>query len=357
MIQKSFVLILLAVLTAVTGLAQKPDPKKEKETLPPQAFTFAFGGNGGYLGVQIQEIDKENFAKFGLREVRGVAIEKVTENSPAAAAGLQAGDVIVRVDGQEVTSTQKLTRLISEIAPDHQTKLTVLRNGNEQEITATLGKRQFPVMENGNFEFQTPMPMGKMEIPDMKDFKLFKDMPALKDFPQLKDLPQDGTPHVFSFPGGEGRAMVWRSGQGRQIGVGVIPLSKQLAEHFGVEGGLMINEVREGSAAAKAGLKAGDIIVEADGKAVRGDTDLVRSVNSKKEGDVTLQIVRDGKRQTVSVTPEVSKDGGFIFRNGNEDGDITMPAAPRVMTGPRAVPAMPAPFPQMLTRTMPGRII
>jgi len=63
----------------------------------------------------------------------------------------------------------------------------------------------------------------------------------------------------------------------------------------------------------KAGLKAGDVIVEADGKEVKGMTDLIRAVNEKKEGDVSLTIVRDKNRQTVRVTPEMSKDGTMRF--------------------------------------------
>lgn len=375
MFNRSFISVLIVTTAFTLVFGQKPETKTDKEPLA-QAFTWAFEGNGGYLGVQTQEVSKDNFAKFGLREVRGVAIEKVIEKSPAAAAGLQAGDVIVRLNGEELTSGRKLTRLISEISPDHQVKLTVLRNGSEQEITATLGKRHVPAMENGNFEFQTPMPLGKMEMPDMKVFKefkdmphfkdipqmkdapLFKDMPQWKDIPDLKDMPRDGTPFLFNFPGGEGKTFSWKAGEGRQIGVGVMPLSKQLAEHFGVEGGLMINEVREGSAAAKAGLKAGDIIVEADGKALKGDFDLIRTVNGKKEGDVTLQIVRDGKRQTISVTPEVSKEGGFFFQNGNEDGDVLMPTpAPRVKVNPQPMLSSPLPSKQLLTWTVPGRII
>ena len=63
------------------------------------------------------------------------------------------------------------------------------------------------------------------------------------------------------------------------------------------------------SPAAKAGLKAGDIIVEAEGKEVKGEGDLIRAIAEKKEGDVTLTIVRDRNRQTIRVTPEEAKDG------------------------------------------------
>src|ERR1041385_4011864 len=110
------------IVTSAFVLAFGQTSEKKEKTEAPQSFAFSFGGDGSYLGVETQEITKENFAKFGLREVRGVAVDKVMENSPAAAAGLQAGDVIVRLNGEEITSARKLTRLIDEIDPDHLAK-------------------------------------------------------------------------------------------------------------------------------------------------------------------------------------------------------------------------------------------
>ena len=60
-------------------------------------------------------------------------------------------------------------------------------------------------------------------------------------------------------------------------------------------------------------------------KPVKGDFDLIRAINGKKEGDVQLTIVRDRNRQTISVTPEVSKDGGFLFKTDGEDGMTLAP--------------------------------
>ncbi len=94
--------------------------------------------------------------------------------------------------------------------------------------------------------------------------------------------------------------------QGRsipQIGVGLTPLTEQLAQYFGVDGGILINAVGDNSAASIAGLKAGDVIVEIDGVSLKGALGLVRSISEKTEGDVTLKIVRDRKVQTVGVTP------------------------------------------------------
>lgn len=88
-----------------------------------------------------------------------------------------------------------------------------------------------------------------------------------------------------------------------KIGVGGAAMTEQLAHYFGVDGGILIDTVRFDSPASKAGLKAGDVIVESDGVAVNGPLGLVRAINDKKEGDVTLKIVRDRKSQTISLTP------------------------------------------------------
>ena len=134
MFQRSFVFILTAAC-AVSIIGQTPETKGSNEKAA-QAMTFTFGGFGSYLGVQTAEVTSENYSKFGLREVRGVVIEKVMENSPAQAAGLQAGDVLISVDGDEVTRTRKLTRLIGEIALDPDLAPGEYRPLTEDEIAS-----------------------------------------------------------------------------------------------------------------------------------------------------------------------------------------------------------------------------
>jgi len=82
--------------------------------------------------------------------------------------------------------------------------------------------------------------------------------------------------------------------------------------------------VRENSPAARAGLKAGDIVTEVDGKAVKTNVDLIRAVGDKKEGDVTLTIVRDKNRQIIRVTPEAAKAAPALFQyfDGNNLQEI-----------------------------------
>jgi serine protease Do len=336
MIVKSLAFLLLALTVGNTALGQQtPEAKKADGNLG-RAFAWSFSGDGGYLGVQTQEVTKENFARFGLREVRGVAVEKVMEESPAAAAGIQNGDVIVRFNGEEITSVRKLTRLIGEIDPDHKANITVVRGGSEREIIVTVGKRPAPRFTDGNFSFALP-PMGKLELPDMG---------------KLPELPKGEIPRVL-VPGGQGNVFMF--GNARQIGVGTTALTKQLAEHFRVEAGLMINEVRENSPSAKAGLKAGDIIVEADGKPVKSQLDLIRAINEKKDGDLQLTIVRGGSRQTIQVTPEASKDGGFFYRFG-PDEDAPTTDGPGLMRTTAPMNA-PTPVPAPLVRYFEHRVI
>lgn len=327
MLRKLSAFILLATSSCAVIYSQKtPEAPKQPEKQRAQTFAYSelFGG-GSYLGVQTQEITRDNFSKFGLSDVRGVGIEKVLENSPAANAGLQNGDVIVRFEGEEITSTRKLTRLISEVAPDHQVRLTVSRGGSEREVTVTMGKRPMPRFEDGVFEMRVP-PVGEMpmriQIPKP---------PQVGELPQVRTLP----------PSGEGLGRDFFIFRGDGLGASLLPLSKQLAEYFGTgeSRGLLINDVRPDSPAAKAGLKAGDVIVEVEGKEVKGMGDFVRAITEKKEGDVTLTIVRDRQRQTVRVTPEKMKDGGFFFEFDDKDGFVPMPpVAPKALT-PMVAPA------------------
>jgi serine protease Do len=297
MLRKLSAFTLISVAMGVVVIAQpRPTAPREPVERRSQRMILTAPFQRSYIGIQVQEITNENFSKFGLSTVRGVGIEKVVENSPAAQAGLQTNDVIVRFEGEEVTSVLKLTRLISEIAPDHTAKVTVLRGGTEREIDVTLGKSEWPQIQSGNFRFEN--------------------LPAL---PTMPDLPRTPLPQIRVLPpaagDNESNVFIWRGGANRQIGVSTAPLTKQLGDYFGIaEGrGLLIKNVRENSPAAKAGLKAGDVIIEIEGKEVKGMTDLIRILNENKEGDVSLTIIRDKNRQTVRVTPEVSKDGAMKF--------------------------------------------
>src|SRR6185436_1195870 len=90
-----------------------------------------------------------------------------------------------------------------------------------------------------------------------------------------------------------------------------------LAEYFGVrDGGVLVTSVTENSPAAKAGLKAGDVITAIDGEKVTSPGDLTRGLNKKESGEVSLTVMRDMSVRTMTLTPEKSEHPG-IFRTGS----------------------------------------
>ena len=301
MLRKSFAFILLILLTCALTFAQETSKsketkeKKEAARSYSTAINFAFGGGGSYLGVQTKEVTKDNFSKYGLSSVRGVAVEKVIKDSPAEKAGLKDDDVIVRFNGESVTSTRKLRRLISEVAPDHTAAITVVRNGSERNINATIGKSRGRAFSTGSF------PNGF----------IVDALPRVARIPNVRI-----SPNIRVFPKGLGENFTFSFGSRRLIGIGVSSLSKQLGEHFGVADGkgILINNVRKDSPAAKAGLRAGDVIVEADGKEIKNSFDLTRIINNKEDGAVNLTIVRNKNRQNISVTPEKRKGNSFYLK-------------------------------------------
>src|SRR5690242_15335152 len=151
------VLSLLVAITLSTGIAWAQRKPGEPATPPPRpdddtfTNTFNFFGDG-FLGVYAEDINKDNMARYHLSQVRGVGVTRIVKDSPAEKAGLQKDDVILRIDGDNVTSVRKLNRVVSEIAPDQSVRVTISRAGSEQELTATMGRRAMSNSFSGLFK-------------------------------------------------------------------------------------------------------------------------------------------------------------------------------------------------------------
>jgi serine protease Do len=96
----------------------------------------------GFLGVAIQPLTPELAESFGIDRYQGILVAQVTPGSPAAAANLQVGDVIVGYQGNAVEDVGDFRNRVALTAPETPVQLTVLRNGNRQQITATIGTQQ-----------------------------------------------------------------------------------------------------------------------------------------------------------------------------------------------------------------------
>lgn len=266
-------------------------------------------GRGSYLGVGVDEIDAERAKEMKLPEERGVRVTQVTENGPAAKAGIKEGDAILEYNGQKVEGVEEFVRLVRETPAGREVKLLISRNGKPQTLTATIGDRRAMSRE---WEHQ-----------------MRRDMEHLQQElgRQRFDITLPEIPQIYT---------TWRTSI---LGVEAEGLGSQLAEAFGVKKGVLVRSVTKDSPADKAGLKAGDVIVKVEGEEVSTPNEIssrLRRIEGSKT--VPLTIVRNRAEKTVQVTVEVRGRGPMGREFG---GPQRIHVTPR--PAPPAAPAPPAP--------------
>ena len=246
-------------------------------------------GRGVELGVSIQDLDAKQQAAAS-----GALVQEVREDSPGAKAGMKKGDIITDFDGERVRSARHLSRLVAETPEGRTVKTAVLREGTRVDLSVTpeSGAHAGRRIER-EFEFKVPSP--EMFAGRPGDDELMGPGPGSRKFFFDVRPPKGGGPGDF---------MWFAPGRGR-LGVGIEELTPQLAEYFGTKDGVLVTSVEPDTPAAKAGLKAGDVITSVNGKDVSNGGELVETVQSADDGaEVTLGYVRDKKAATAKATLE-----------------------------------------------------
>jgi serine protease Do len=188
----------------------------------------------GYLGINIDNVDADRQAAFRLKSMEGAFVQSVIAGEPAETAGVKPGDAIVRVDNTPVKDTRDLIGYVSSKSPGSKVKLTLLRDGREMTVTATLAERQLEAAQG------TEKGSGGSDEPRGK------------------------------------------------IGVSVAPLSPQIRKSLGLDAsveGLYVDHVKEISPAYEANLRDGDIITQVNGRAVTSTDDFAKIVKSAGKGE------------------------------------------------------------------------
>jgi membrane-associated protease RseP (regulator of RpoE activity) len=271
--------LLLSALMLLVGVGEYRSQEAPEPPEPPEAPEGLIGAiqsqlltadGAAWLGVTLKDVTADKARDLKLPGEYGALVESVDADSAAAKAGLQKGDVIVEFAGERVRSEAQLRRLIRETPAGRTVSLQVIRDGQARTLNAKLQSR------TNHFNIQVP----EIHIPPIN--------------PQLFDYP------AFNFLFDARRPSLGISGD---------ELTTQLASYFGVKQGkgVLVREVVVGSAAEKAGLKAGDVIVAVDGKSVATVTELRQALEikpSKEEHKVNLTVVRDRHEQTVPVELE-----------------------------------------------------
>jgi serine protease Do len=266
------------------GVLAQVDALPEAEA---QQITVFDGEEGrSWLGVETHEVTADNAKELKLPAERGVVVAGVTKDSPAAKAGLKENDVIIEVNGQRVEGSAQFRRMIHEIPAGRAAQLTVWRDGHAQTLNATLGKSEerhntWMGATPGTFAFRMPE---VMEMPDMPSIDLGGEMAML--------------------PGARPR-----------LGIDAEDIGGQLGSFFGAPDGegILVRSVNSGSAAEKAGLKAGDVITSFNGERVRSLGDLRQKLAGQNDAKTAkIGVLRNKSELTLSVelpprTPKVMR--------------------------------------------------
>jgi serine protease Do len=267
------VVVTLAGVTAV-GLVFAPSVYGQSGSRRSRELTV-LAGRGAELGVRVADA------------ASGVEIEGVEPDSAAEKAGLKRGDVIVEFDGERIRSGRQFARVVQETPAGRTVKATVVREGQKRDIqiTPSEGRRSEAI-----FGDQLREQLGGLD--------------ALRRVPFDYDFD-------FDLPGLAGMSSAGR------LGITVDELTNQLAGYFGAKDGVLIASVTDGSGAARAGLKAGDVITSINGQTVGSRQDLLRGLREAADRtsgaagttdvEVTIGIVRDKKESSVKAKIESTR--------------------------------------------------
>lgn len=192
----------------------------------------------GYIGVHIQPLTAALAKEFALKSDQGALIDEVVPNGPAAKAGLQNGDVILQFNGKAIADARRLSLEVASVAPGDKVPVGIWRDGAAKTVDVVV-----------------------------------KDLPGQAQLAKDDSIPSDANDTLQ--------------------GVAVTDLSAQERQQFSVPGkiqGAVVTEVDPSSAAADAGLKPGDVIMEINKQQVKSADDAVKLTSNAKDRTTLLHV-------------------------------------------------------------------
>ncbi len=286
--------------SAGAALREAQEQERQRVEITPEpgdedTMVLVGDDSAGWLGVESQEVSAEKAKELKLPAERGVLLERVVPDSPAAKGGLKDNDVITEINGQRVEGAAQFRRMIREIPAGRSAQFTVWRDGHAQAISVTLGKSE----ERGNSWFKTAPRAFSFQLPKI-------------EIPEVAPMPD--------MDWGEGFGVL--AGARPRLGIDAEDLSGQFGTYFGAPDGegVLVREVNSGSPAEKAGVKSGDVITSLNGERVRSLGDLREKLAGKRdEKTVKLGVLRNKSEVsiTVELPPPPSKTHRVISRRTN----------------------------------------
>ena len=218
----------------------------------------------GYFGIERRPLDEDLASSLGIDRNHGEFINRVVPDGAAARAGIKAGDVVLRVNGQDVTPDNNLSYIIAKLAPGARVPVDLLREGRRMSVTVTLATR--PTAEQ----------LTEQQF----------DPEAQQQFGDQPEAPANGPDQSIR----------------TELGLITQNLTAEIARQIGVDSdtaGVVIAAVSPSSDAAQKQLRRGDVILNANGRAVANNQDLAAAIaEAKQQGRsaILVQVLRRGLR-------------------------------------------------------------
>jgi serine protease Do len=224
----------------------------------------------GYLGVGLQPLDESSAAALGLPKDRGELVRSVVQGQPAQKAGLQQGDIIVKVGGREVTPDETVSFLIANVTPGTRVPLEVLRDGKRQTVTAIVAQR-----------------------------------PTEEELAKVGGTPDGGT---FD-PNDQNQPAV---PAGQALGLSLQPLTPEIARAVQVPAttrGVVITNVDPNSDAAEKGLRRGDVLISVNRQPVTTSAQVAAAVDAARKAGRTavLLLVKRGSAPELFIGVDIAQ--------------------------------------------------
>jgi serine protease Do len=270
------------------------------ESSQPFVISSEDSGTTSYLGVDIADISSDRLGALKLKEEQGVEVTMVDQDAPAGKAGIKEHDVILAMNGTAVESKSQLQRMIHETPPGRVVTLGLSRDGQPITIKVQLADRRNEFAHVGK---------GKDKDKDKDNDNDFH-----FEMPQMPNMPDFDVPAID----------VVMSHSSVRSGVMVENLTPQLGEFFGTKNGtgVLVRSVEKGSRGDKAGLRAGDVIIRVGDQFVHDTSDFTHAIRSRNSGSVNVEVIRDKKTQTLTLSLPPHRESGDLLEESFEAPDL-----------------------------------